>query len=106
MEAVVTVAIILLLFVGLLLGIIIGFVMYQEKLDEKDFYIETLETEIKMQNRKQLDSVMITKVEATCLVEFLEAEFIQGIGSDPDLEYSWYVNTIRGVYNRLNNITE
>ena len=59
-----------------------------------------------MQDCKQLDTVVITKDEATCLVEFLEAEFMQGIGSDPDLTDNWYVKTIRGVYEKLDKITE
>jgi len=48
----------------------------------------------------------ITVDEAVCLVEFLEAEFIQGIGSDPDCIDLWYVKNIRSVYDKLQQFTD
>lgn len=55
---------------------------------------------------KKLDKFEITVDEAVCLVEFLEAEFIQGIGSDPSCADIWYVKNIRSIYNRLQQLTD
>lgn len=49
-------------------------------------------------------NIEITKFQAECMCEFLEAEFIQGIGKDEDLKDNEYVKGIRAVYDKLQEV--
>ena len=46
----------------------------------------------------------ITRIQAEAMIDFLEAEFIQGIGSEHDSKDNEYVQNIRSVYDKLNEM--
>ena len=48
--------------------------------------------------------IEITKEQAESVVDFLEAEFINGIRNDPDLDNLRYVVNICEVYKKLNDV--
>lgn len=50
--------------------------------------------------------IEITKAQAESMVDFLEAEFINGIRNDPDLDNLRYVVNICEVYKKLNEVCE
>lgn len=50
------------------------------------------------------DDIKITFEQAECLCDFLEAEFINGIGSDKDVKDNEYVKGIRAVYDKLQEV--
>ena len=50
--------------------------------------------------------IEITKAQAESMVDFLEAEFINGIRNDPDLDNLQYVVNICEVYKKLNDVCE
>ena len=50
--------------------------------------------------------IEITKAQAESMVDFLEAEFINGIRNDSDLDNLQYVINICDVYKKLNEICE
>ena len=55
---------------------------------------------------RRLYVIEITKEEAEAMCDFLEAEFIEGIGSDTDVKDNDYVKNIRAVYDKLQEVCE
>ena len=49
-------------------------------------------------------TIKIPKEQAECLIDFLEAEFINGIGGKEDMQNNSYVKNIRAVYEKLQEV--
>lgn len=65
-----------------------------------DFFRKRKDAIVKEQNTGMVVLIIKEKV-AENLLDFLEAEFAQGIGSDPDCKGIEYVENIRSVYKAL-----
>ena len=71
-----------------------------------DFYEHVRERK----KRKIQEAINITieipKIQADCLLDFLECEFINGIGGKEDMQNNGYVKNIRAVYDKLQEVCQ
>ena len=69
-----------------------------------DFYADVRRNGRRKIQKSGEITIEIPKIQAEALCDFLEAEFINGIGSDKDVKDNEYVKGIRAVYDKLQEV--